>query len=191
MRDETVSRNYAEALFELAQRHEGVDVYQGYIQSVAGLLDEHPSFRVFLETPRIDAEDKKDVVKKAFASLPTPFVNFLLVTIDKRRQRLFTGIARSYAELVDEHHNRAHVEVTVARSITDDTKDRVAERLSVLLGKTAVPHVRVKPEILGGIVVRSGDTIYDGSLRRRLDRMRRQLTSASGVVDAGGPTPQE
>jgi F-type H+-transporting ATPase subunit delta len=54
---------------------------------------------------------------------------------------------------------------------------RLQETLSALLGKTAVPHVRVNPEILGGVVVKAGDRIYDGSLRRRLDRLRRQLMS--------------
>lgn len=194
MRDETVARNYAEALFELARRHEGIDAYGGYIQAVATLIEENPSFRLFLETPRIDAEDKKAVVRKAFAEFPAHMVNFLLVTIDKRRQRLLGQIARAYADLVDEHMNRAHVEVTVAREMTDETKDRVAQRLSDLLGKTAIPHVRVRPEIIGGIVVRAGDTIYDGSLRRRLDRMRRQLVTASGTVRApatGEPTLQE
>jgi F-type H+-transporting ATPase subunit delta len=188
VRDETVSRNYAEALFELARRHEGIEVYEDCIQAVATLLEEDPSFRLFLETPRIDAEDKKDVVRKAFGELPTDFVNFLLVTIDKRRQRLLRDIARAYADLVDEHHNRAHVEVTVAREMSDEMKDRVARGLSDLLGKTAIPHVRVKPEVIGGIVVRAGDTIYDGSLRRRLERMRRQLTAASGAAAAGEPT---
>lgn len=188
MRDETVARNYAEALFELAQRHEGIDAYGDHIQTVARLLEENPSFRLFLETPRIDAEDKKAVVRKAFAEFPAPMTNFLLVTIDKRRQRLLRQIARAYADLVDEHENRAHVEVTVAREMTDETKDRVAERLSALLGKTAIPHVRVQPEIIGGIVVRAGDTIYDGSLRRRLDRMRRQLVAAGASPGPAGET---
>ena len=83
---------------------------------------------------------------------------------------------------MDEHENREHVEVSVARELDQDTMDRVVERLSDLIGKTAIPHVRVKPELLGGIVVRAGDTIYDGSLRRRLDRMRRRL------VVAGAPS---
>ena len=191
MRDETVSRNYAEALFELAQRHEGIEAYHGCIDTVAALLEENPSFRKLLETPRVDAAEKKKVVRKAFASFPAPFVNFLLVTIDKRRQRLLTDIARSYGELVDEHLNRVHVDVTLARPIDEETKGQVAERLSALLGKTAIPHVRVRPEIIGGIVVRAGDTIYDGSLRRRLDRMRRQLNSATGAAAADEPSLQE
>lgn len=178
MRDETVARSYAEALFDLATRHEGLETYGEGIRTVARLLDENPRFRLFLETPRIDADEKKEVVRKAFAEFPEYLLNFLLVTIDKRRQRLLRDMAREYAALVDEHMNRVHVEISVARELEQSTLDRVAERLSDLIGKTAIPHVRVNPALLGGIVVRAEDMIYDGSLRRRLDRMRRQLVAA-------------
>lgn len=179
MRDETVARNYAEALFTLARRHEGLDVYGEGIDTVASLLAEDARFRQFIETPRISAAAKKAVLRKAFADrFPRPLVNFLLITVDKRRQRLLRSIAREFHALVDEHENRAHVEVTVARPLDQETLERVGTRLSALLGKTAVPHVRVKPEILGGAVFRTGDTIYDGSLRSRLDGMRRQLLAA-------------
>lgn len=179
MRDETVARNYAEALFDLARRHEGVDVFGEGIGLVARLVDENPRVRQFLETPRIDAEDKKDVLRKTFGGrVPPLLLNFLLVVVDKRRQRLLGRIAVEYAALVDDFENRVHVDVTVARPLDDETSAALERRLSAFLGKTAVPHLRVEPAILGGVVVRSGDTIYDGSLRRRLDRMRRQLMAA-------------
>jgi F-type H+-transporting ATPase subunit delta len=179
VRDETVARNYAETLFELAKQNEGLERYQEGIETVARLLDENPQFRLFLETPRIAAADKKDVIRKAFGgTLPKPLVNFLLIVLDKRRQKLVREIAREYHDLVDEHLNRVHAEVTVARTLDEAGLAAVRERLTRLLGRTAIPHVRVKPEILGGVVVRAGDTIYDGSLRRRLEDMRRQLLSA-------------
>lgn len=176
MRDETIARSYAGTLFELAGRHEGLDAYGEAIETVATLLEENPRFRLFLETPRIEAAQKKEVLRKAFdGELPEHVVRFLLVTVDKRRQRLLRQIAREFHLLVDEHMDRTHVDVTVARSPDDETLDRIVERFSGLLGKTAVPHVRVDPEILGGVIVRTGDTIYDGSLRRRLGRVRRRL----------------
>lgn len=179
MRDRTVARNYAETLFELARRHEGLELFSEGITAVGTLLDDEPDFRLFLETPRIAAAEKKALLTKVFSStLPRPLLNFLLVTVDKRRQRLLRGIAEEYQALLDEHENRAHVKVTVARRLDEDTVDRIAERLSALLGKTAVPHVRVDPDILGGVIVRTGDTIYDGSIRRRMSRMRRQLLAA-------------
>ena len=89
MRDETVARNYAETLFELASRNDALQEYGDAIEAVAKLIDEDAKFRLFMETPRIDDADKKAVVRKAFAdSLPKHVVNFILVTIDKRRQRL-------------------------------------------------------------------------------------------------------
>lgn len=179
MRDETVARAYAEALFDLAEGHEALDAYGEGIQTVARLLDESPDFRLFLETPRIDAEAKKAVVRKAFGeALPRPLLNFLLVAIDKRRQRLLRAMAREYRMLLDAHEGRTYVEVTVARPLDDGTVEILAKRLSELLGTHVIPHVRVRPEVLGGIVVQAEDTIYDGSLRRRLETMRRRLLAA-------------
>lgn len=176
MRDETVARNYAETLFSLAERHEGLEVFGEAVEEVARLLEEDPKFRLFLETPRISDADKKEVVRHAFEGrVPENLVRFLLITIDKRRQRLLRKIASEYHTLLDEHFGREHVEVTVARPLDDDTLKTISERLSRVLGKEAVPHVRTKPAILGGVVIRTGDTIYDGSVRRRLESMRRRL----------------
>ena len=179
MRDETVARSYAETLFGLAERHEGLEVFGQGIKLVEDLLDQEANFRLFLETPRIAAADKKSVIRKAFADrLPAQLVNFLLVTVDKRRQRLLRDISVQYHALLDDHEGRTHVEVTLARPVDEATTELLAQRLSGLVGKTAIPHVRVRPEILGGIIVRTGDTIYDGSVRRQLDGMRRRLLKA-------------
>jgi F-type H+-transporting ATPase subunit delta len=166
-------------LFALAQRHEGLEAYAEGVEVVARLLDENARIRLFLETPRISDADKKAAVRGAFeGKVPPDLVRFLLVTIDKRRQRLLRRIARAFRALLDEHYGREHVEVTVARPLDDGTLAGVVRRLSQVLGKEAVPHVRTKPSILGGIVIRTGDTIYDGSVRRRLEGMRRQLMRA-------------
>ena len=176
MRDETVARNYAETLLEVAERHEGLEVFGTGLEVVARLLHENPNFRTFLETPRIAVGHKKEVIRKVFSeSLPATLINFLLVTIDKRRQRLIREIAEEYNTLVDERLGRVRVEVTLARQMDDASMAKLQTRLSALLGREAIPQVRVKPGILGGVVVRAGDTIYDGSLRRRLDGMRRRL----------------
>ena len=176
MRDETIARNYAEALFELAERHEGVEAYGTGIEVVARLIDENDDFRRFLQTPRIAVAEKKALVRKVFGeTLPKKLVNFVLITLDKRRQRLLRLIAREYMGLMDQHFNRTHVEVTLARQLDETSMQEMEKRLTAALGKTAILHVRVKPDILGGAIFRTGDTIYDGSLRRRLDGMRRKL----------------
>ena len=187
MRDETVARSYAETLFELADRNGEIESYGEALETVASLLEEDPKLRLFLETPRIDDVDRKEVVKAAFSGvLPPHVVNFIQVTIDKRRQRLLRSIASQYHALLDDRMGREHVKVTVARPLDDATKKIVQQQLSSVLGKEAIPHVRVEPGILGGVVVRTGDTIYDGSVRRRLDGMRRRLLSTDLSAPAEG-----
>jgi len=176
VRDETVARNYAETLFELASRNEGIQEYGEALGMVAGLLEDDSRFRTFVETPRIDDETKKDVIRKVFRDkAPKQVINFVLITIDKRRQTLLREISEEYSLLLDDHLGREHVEVIVARPLDDTTASVVSERLSKMLGRQAIPHIRVKPEILGGLVVRTGDMIYDGSVRRRLEGLRRRL----------------
>ena len=180
MRDETVARNYAETLFELASRNDALQEYGDAVQMVSSLLETDPKFRLFLETPRIDDDEKKAVVTKAFSeSLPKHVVNFVLVTIDKRRQRLLRSISQQYHALLDAHMGREHVQVTVARAPDETTQKMIAEKLSAALGKEAIPHIQVDPGIVGGLVVHTGDTIYDGSIRRRTEGMRRRLLAAN------------
>ena len=179
MRDESVAKNYAATLMELAGRHEGPEEFGSWMSEFAKMLDTDPRLRLFLETPRIDAVQKKAVLKGAMGDqAPVHFVNFLLITIDKRRQRLFRLINDEYQELLDERLGRQRVDVTLAAPIDDEGMSLVSERLTELLGRVALPQVRVRPEILGGIIVRTGDTVYDGSIRHRLDGLRRRMLKA-------------
>lgn len=190
MRDETVARNYAETLFELADRNDAVEEYGGAIEAVARVIEENDDVKLFLETPRIDDQDKKDVVRRVFGDrLPRHVVNFILVTIDKRRQRILREISTQYHALLDERMGREHVQVSVARPVDDATREMIAERLSAVLGTKAIPHIRVRPDIIGGIVVRTGDTIYDGSVRRGLEGMRRRLLAAELPDGTSGVAP--
>jgi F-type H+-transporting ATPase subunit delta len=187
VRDETVSRNYAATLFELAKKHDALEEYGRALATVADLLDEDPRFRMFLVTPRIDDEERKAVVVTALGDrLPKHVVNFVLVTIDKRRQRLLRSISREYSLILDAHLGREHVEVTLARRADEGTERLIATRLTSVLGKEAIPHFRLKPEIIGGLIVRTADTIYDGSIRRRLEGMRRRLLQADMPGEALG-----
>ena len=129
--------------------------------------------------PRIADRDKKVLLKKVFGNaLPRPLLNFLQVTVDKRRQRLLGLMTEEFHALLDEHHGRTHVTVTVARELDPETLQDLSGKLSALLGREAIPHVRVKPAVLGGVHLKTGDTVYDGTLRRRIKQLRKQLVTA-------------
>jgi F-type H+-transporting ATPase subunit delta len=185
--NETIARNYAATLFELAQRHEGLEAFSEGVDMVVGLLDQNPRFRVFLETPRIADRDKKELLKKVFGgSLPKTLLDFLQVLVDKRRQRLLSLVGGEFHALLDEKLGRTHVIVTVARELNTETMTDLSGKLSELLGTKAIPHLRINPAILGGLHLKVGDTVYDGTLRRRIKQLRRQLVTAELPESAFG-----
>ena len=177
-----IARNYAETLLALARRHGGaqaVDAYAVALDDVADLLRREPRIRLFLETPRVGPEEKKRVVRQAFTGrVPEHFLRFLLVLVDKRRQSLLGRIADEYRALVDVLENRVRAEITVASAPAPDFQREIVGALELKLGRTVVPTFRVNPSLLGGVMVRVGDQILDGSVRRRLGTLRRRLLEA-------------
>ena len=179
MRDSTVARNYAEALFELGERHGAHEQYAAASLLMSELLEGDRRVRTFLEMPKIEAQAKQVVLRKALGDrVPPLFLNFLLVVVAKRRQRLLREIALTYRTLLDEKLGRLHVEVTLAHQPDAQAEQRIARELSRILGRDVTLHVRVDAAILGGIVVRYGDRVLDGSLQRRLQSLRTRMLSA-------------
>ena len=178
MREDTVARNYAETLFDLAERHGGAAGYGEPVAAVAGLMEDRRVLE-FFGTPRVSAETKKEALQRALGdSLPPMLLRFLAVVVDRGRQRLLPEIMRDFQKLLDRQRGIRHMEVTVARELGAAEGEALAARLSAATGARVIPEVRVRPEIIGGIVIREGDTLYDGSLKRQLDAMRRALMAA-------------
>lgn len=178
MREATIARNYAETLLELAKRAEDLRGWGSLIQSIADAIQRDPKLRVFLETPKVDGRTKSAILRKALADrAPSKFVRFIETLVRNRRQTLIPVIAQEYFDLVDLVENRIHANVTVAREADEDTTTIIAKRLSKAFNKTVVPHVTVDPRILGGAIVRVGDIVMDGSVRRRLGALKRKMLS--------------
>ncbi|HJQ20687.1 MAG TPA: F0F1 ATP synthase subunit delta [Gemmatimonadaceae bacterium] len=176
MRQSSIARNYAEALLELAKRAKDLRGWGTLIQSVADAMSRDRTLHAFLETPRVDAARKNAVLRKALSdAAPSKFVRFVETVVTHRRQMLFPDIAREYMDLVDQAENRMHAHVTVAREADDKMRKLIADRLSKAFDKTVVPHIVVDSRILGGIVVRVGDTVMDGSARRRLGVLKQRM----------------
>ena len=180
MRDATIARNYADALLALAQKAGDAPGWGRLISDVAAAVEQDPRLQRFLAAPQIDAEQKKAILARALADrAPRMFVLFLQKLVDNRRQMLIPEVATEYHNLLDAALGRVHAQVTVARDIDDAGRAAIAAELTRSLGLEVVPHVTVNPAILGGVVVRVGDTVMDGSVRRRLSTLRRQMISGS------------
>ena len=173
MREPTIARNYAEALLELAQKAGDLRGWGEMIDRIGDAMETDRRLRVFLESPRVSAQRKNEILQKAFgSSLPRTFVRFLQALVNHRRQMLIPVIAHEYHDLVDQVEGRVHASVTVSREADEADRTLVIAHLSRTLGKEVVPHFHVNPSILGGVIVRVGDTVLDGSIRRRLAKLR-------------------
>ena len=178
MRDATIARNYAEVLLALARRSDNdLDGWGRMIGDIAETMRADRRVRRFLESPRVAEDEKNAVLARALGAAATPrtFLRFLQTLVSNRRQMLIPDIAAEYTKLVDEEEGRLHADVTVARPSSLAEESAIAAQLSRALGKKVVTHMRVNPEILGGVVVRVGDTVMDGSVRRRLAVLRNRL----------------
>jgi F-type H+-transporting ATPase subunit delta len=176
MRDSTIARNYAETLLELARRAEDTAGWGKLIRDVAAGVEADVTLRHFLESPKISEAQKNEVFFQALGDrVPRHFLRFLQTLVRKRRQMLIPQISVEYDNLLDIHEGRVHASVTVATAVSDSEMSDIARQLSRVVGKTVVPHMHVNPEILGGVVVKMGDTVMDGSVRRRLARLKGQM----------------
>jgi F-type H+-transporting ATPase subunit delta len=176
MREPTIAKNYAEALLELARRGNDLRGWGEMIDGVANGIESDRRLRVFLESPRVSVKQKCEIFEKAYGtSLPKTFVRFLQALVRNRRQMMIPSIAHEYMDLVDQVEGRVHASVTVAREADEGDRKVIADQLSRALGKDVVPHFHVNPAILGGVVVRVGDTVLDGSVRRRLATLRTRM----------------
>lgn len=174
-----VVKNYAETLLELAVRAEAVEEYTRWIDEIAAFHRSEPDFRRFLETPRIGLEEKKAALRRALGEeAPEDFVRFLLVVLDKRRQGLLGRIGQSFHDLLDEREGRVHATVTLAREPDEELRELIETGLERSTGRDVVPHFRTDEDVVGGVVVRVGDTVMDGSLRRRLSDLKRELLAS-------------
>jgi F-type H+-transporting ATPase subunit delta len=182
VQESTVARSYAAALFELGQRTGEAEAFGRALARVAGLIESDRRIREFLRSPKIDPSTKKDALAQALGrTVPAYVLDFLKVMIDKRRQNLVPQVASEYGLMLDEQMGRLNAQVTLAHEPDERQEEDIAARLSELLGKAVVPHIRVDPDILGGIVVRFGDRVLDGSLRRRLRTLRKQMLESTAA----------
>jgi len=180
MKSSTVARNYAQALLLAAEAHDvaAVERYGRFMEAVAGAVQADERISVALESPRVSKAVKAALLERALGDLAAPeFVRFLQAVVRRGRQGLFAEIAQQYDALVDVKLSRVHAGVTLLEEPDARLQKELIERLTRAIGKEVRAHFRADRGILGGVVVRVGDRIYDGSVRRKLATLRRKLVS--------------
>ena len=166
---------YAKALLAVASKSDSVDQIVGELGDVVGVVNSLPQLKSTLESPRIAASEKANLVEKAVdGKVAKDLVNFLKIVCEKGRFDCLNALLGCARKMRDEMAGEVQATVTTAEQIDDSVKGRIADELSKSLGKKVHLAASVDPGILGGMVVRVGDTVYDGSVVSQLAQVRSQ-----------------
>ena len=172
-----VSRRYAKALFELANEAGNLDVVVRELAQLAAAFEGNEELGAALSNPLVALDAKRAILNDVATSLgvsPTT-KHALLLLGDRRRAGLVPAVARSLAELADKKRGIIRAEVISAVPLPDAYYERLKGQLERVTGKRITIDRRLDPSILGGVVARIGDRVFDGSLQSRLSEVRQHL----------------
>ena len=179
MRDRKVAARYAEALLRTAKP---AGALAGCAESYAGVLEVMASSRdlvIFLDSPQVREQEKKEVLKKVFGPRLEPvLLDFFNLLIDRNRIELLRDIGEVFAELVEADQGLVRARVVTAIALPADLEAKLRDKLAQVTGKNVVLEKKVDPAVLGGVCVTLGDRIIDGTVRTNLDRLRKTLGGA-------------
>jgi len=175
----SASLQYANALADVALEQGAAEPVQKQLSEFAGAYVESAELRNFLASPAVTGKEKHAVVEKLSARLGASKIvrNFLFLVIDHRRTLMIPELAESFQTVIRERQGVAEAEVRSAVELNAAQKKALGQSLEKTTGKKIEAKYAVDSKLLGGVVVRIGDTVYDGSLRHRLDEMRAKLTA--------------
>ena len=168
---------YAEALMSLAKEKNITDAIGDNIRSLKALFEESEDLRTLLASPLVNAEDKKEVIKKiAGGQIDSFLLNFLLLLVDRQRINVAEAIFDKYLENLRKLNNVVLAEVTSAVKLYEGEADKLVDKIKKLTGADGVEIVtNIDTDIIGGVVIKVGSQIYDASIRGQLRRISRSM----------------
>jgi len=175
----SASHQYANALADVALQQGAAEPVLKQLNEFAGAYAESAELRAFLASPAITGKEKHGVVEKLSARLGASKIlrNFLFLVVDHRRTLMIPELAEVFESVIRERQGMAEAQVVSAMELSTAQKKSLAQSLEKKTGKKIEAKYTVDKTLLGGAVVRIGDTVYDGSLRHRLNELRARLTA--------------
>ena len=170
-------RMYARALFDAAKERGRLANVREDLTGFVDALDEVPELDALLRNPQIDPRAKADTLEAILGGVDELVRNFLLVTIEKNRAAELREIRKEFERLVAAEERRLTVELTTANELTDDEASEIVRQIEKASGRPVDASRSVDPSLIGGIVLQAGSMRVDASVRGRLERLRRQLTT--------------
>ncbi len=177
---QAVARIYAHAFLDAAPAGQVEALLEEFTSFVTEVLEKQPDFRTLLTSQMISRDEKLAVISRSIAPVASPtFADFLSVIAKHERLDLLTQILHETQREHEIRTNRGRVQVVSARALSAASEEKIQRQLAQTLPFQPVLETSVDPSLLGGLVIRVGDTVYDGSLRSRLKQLRDRLRQRS------------
>jgi F-type H+-transporting ATPase subunit delta len=178
MKGSMVAKRYALALFQLAKEQQLLEKVEEELRVVKEVFFVNVELKAILKSPKLLKEKKKEILTEAFASLNTYVLNTLMLLIDRHREDEIAAVADEFIELANEEKGIEVAEVYSIRPLSDEERTALSSSFAAKIGKKSLQiENMIDSDMLGGVKIRIGNRIYDGSLRGKLDRLERKLLS--------------
>jgi len=179
MSTRTSSARYARALFDVAQKEADLNLVRNDLVALVTAVSDNPELGRVLTSRAVPDAARRNVIVAVGEKIgvATPVLKLLSLLAERRRLDLLPEIASVYAERLLEHQNVVQAHVTTAVPLSAEASQRIEEGLKTATGKQITMRVAVDPALLGGVVARVGSTVYDGSVRTQLKKLRDQLVA--------------
>ncbi len=175
-----ISKRYARAFFDIAGEEKKLEQYYNELHQFSSVIAQNKDLGGFLANPIFEQEIKKKVLEKIIGklSLSPMTINFLKLLIDKKRIDILPDIETCYRQLMDETLQKVRVTVKTAFPLSGEMQSYITSSLKKMTGRSVEVTVEDDKNLLGGIVIGVGDTLYDGSIKNQLNNMRNLLGEA-------------
>jgi ATP synthase F1 delta subunit len=176
---EEIAEVYARSLFEVAREHDVLDAIHDQLGQFADAMDEDRRLQVFFFSPYFSTEEKKDGVRRVVEGADERFLRFLELLAERHRMPVIFRIRRAFDARWAEERRMLEVTVTSAVELDEETVSGIGRRIEEGTGRTVDLTTVVDPDVLGGLVLRVGNLVMDASVRNRLERLRREVATAT------------
>jgi F-type H+-transporting ATPase subunit delta len=176
---EEIASVYARSLFEVAKEQDKLDKIHDELGEFADALNESRELQVFLFSPYFSTKEKSEGLDKAISGADETFVNFLKLLIEKHRMPVVFRVRAEFDKLWEEENRLLPVMITSAVELPKSTVKQIGDRIAEQTDRKVDLAADVDPDILGGIVVRVGNSVLDASIRNRLENFRKQVARAN------------
>jgi F-type H+-transporting ATPase subunit delta len=175
---EEIAAVYARSLFEVAREQGTLDEVREQLGQIADAFDANRQLTTFFFSPYFSTQEKEKGLESLLDGAEPAVMNFLKLLIENHRTPFLFRVRREYDTLWQEEHRLLPVEITSAIELDPDTIQRIGEQIGEASNRAVQVTATVDPDVLGGLVVRAGNSILDASIRNRLEQLRKQVATA-------------